>query len=216
MSRWPRRALGTLWAAAQWVLAPGYRLLLVRALRTHFDCSRPGRWLDVGCGGRSLAAGVLPGWLVGLDCNQAILPHGAVCGSADALPFAAESFDGVVCFGLLHHLDDSTAPHALAEMRRVARAGAPILVFDAVRPRAPWRRPLAAWLRALDRGRHVRPEPQLRRLLADAAYTASPAVTYAWTGLEGGFATACGGEKPAAPGSAASGSRAHNEPASPR
>jgi SAM-dependent methyltransferase len=198
MSRWPRRALGALWAAAQWLLAPGYRPLLVRALRTHFDCSRPGRWLDVGCGERSIAAGVLPGWLVGLDCNRAVLRQGAVCGTAGTLPFAAQSFDGVVCFGLLHHLDDSTARQSLAEMRRVARVGAPILVFDAVRPRAPWQRPLAAWLRTIDRGRHVRPEPLLRRLLADRAYTVSPSVTYAWTGLEGGFATAIGcGEKPA-------------------
>lgn len=39
--------------------------------------------------------------------------------SADALPFAAASFDAVSCWELLHHLDDPTA--AVAEMLRVAR-----------------------------------------------------------------------------------------------
>lgn len=191
-----RRPAQALWAAAQWALAPGYRSLLARGLRAHFDRSRPGLWLDIGCGPRSMAAGVLPGRIVGVDVERAVLRDDpasgvqGVCASAAALPFAAQSFDGVVCFGLLHHLDDGEVRRALAEMRRVARPGATVLVFDAVRPRPPWRRPLAALLRALDRGRHLRTETALRRLLEEGGCAVGPAATYAWTGLEGSFATA--------------------------
>jgi SAM-dependent methyltransferase len=184
-----------LWAAAQWLLAPGYEAMLRRTVREQLGPLGAGRWLDVGCGSGSRIAQALPGTLVGIDSAANVLYESRcddvayVCASATALPFEAANFDGVVCFGLLHHLDDADADTALAEMRRVARPGGVILVFDSVSPRSALRRPLAALLRALDRGRHIRDEAALRRLLESPGFDLGPRVTYSWTGLEGCWAT---------------------------
>ncbi len=200
MPGWLRRARYRLWAFTQWALAPGYQAMLQRQICQRFAGLPPGRWLDVGCAGSSVLAGLLPGWVVGLDLNRASLAQASsprqfkVCGNALALPFADQSFDGVVCFGLLHHLDDHQAKTALAEMQRVARAAAPVLVFDAVRPATPWRQPLAHLLRAMDRGRHMRSRQALPALVQACGLTPEPVACYAWTGLE-----ACWAFRPLAP-----------------
>jgi ubiquinone/menaquinone biosynthesis C-methylase UbiE len=151
----------------------------------------PGRWLDIGCGPRSLVAHTLPGTLFGIDCNMEMLRgagrHGAICytcGNATTLPFGAESFDGVVSFGMLHHLNDTDADRALCEMQRVTRPGGIVMVFDSVRPVSAARRPVAALLRAIDCGRHVRNEAALSHLLNLHEFEISRRITYSWTGLE--------------------------------
>ena len=90
----------------------------------------------------------------------------AVVGSADALPFPAQSFDSVWTIGLLHHLPDSAAAQTIGEMVRVCRPGGVVVVVDAVLPLSAWRRPLAYLLRRLDRGRFVRAEEPLQSMLA--------------------------------------------------
>lgn len=94
--------------------------------------------LDVGCG---------PGWwvqeiqraglqAVGLDLTPGFL-RGArsqtgldvfVAGTVTALPFETASFDGALCWYVLHHLPDEHARRALHEIRRVVRPGAPVLI----------------------------------------------------------------------------------------
>jgi ubiquinone/menaquinone biosynthesis C-methylase UbiE len=181
--------------AAQWMLAPRFGSTLRRTVRAQMEPLGAGRWLDVGCGPRSGIARTLPGTLVGIDHAAELLRETqrdgvlCVCASATALPFTAESFDGVVCFGLLHHLNDAEGDAALAEMRRVTRAGGVVLVFDNVSPRSTAQRPLAALLRALDRGRHIRDENALHRLLDRNGFNPGPRLTYSWTGLEGRWAT---------------------------
>ncbi len=186
------RAVVAGWSAVQWLLAPGYREFQLELVQTHLGVTGGGRWLNVGCGSRPLGGTRSPlpaGQLVGVDLAPAAprLINGwlPVRASADLLPFPDHSFDGVFCFGLLHHLDERQAPMALAEMRRVLRPGGVALVFDAVTPRSALRRPLASLLRALDRGRYMRPESALHDLLAEAGFRPGPRMTYAWTGLEG-------------------------------
>ncbi len=168
--------------------------MLRRTVRDQMGPLGAGRWLDVGCGPRARIAHTLPGTLVGIDCAGDVLRatrHDGViriCARATALPFADESFDGVVCVGLLHHVSDADAGTALAEMRRVVRTDGIVLVFDGVRPRSARRRPLAALLRSLDRGRHVRDDTALRRLLDQNGFSADSRTTYSWTGLEGCWA----------------------------
>jgi SAM-dependent methyltransferase len=197
MSSAPARAVVALWQTAQWFAAPRGGAMIRRALRAHVGTTA-GRWLDVGCGPRSLAGGALAGTIVGLDrkaFGKRWSTRGEtvfVCGDAIALPFGSHCFDGVFCLGLLHHLDDSDANLTLAEMRRVARPGAVLLIFDAVRPDSALRRPLAAMLRACDRGRHVRTESAFRRLLTAQGFAVGARKTYAWTGLEGCIAVAQG------------------------
>ena len=93
--------------------------------------------LDIGCGtGRDLA------WLgsqgvdaIGADLSvgmlqQARLITGCPLVQADMLqlPFGEGSFSGVWCMAALLHLPKKDVPGALAEMRRVAVTGAPLLV----------------------------------------------------------------------------------------
>ena len=183
-----------LWLAAQWLLAPSFNTTIRRVVREQMAPLGSGRWLDVGCGPRSLVAQSLPGTLVGIDSVTELLletQHDGVicvCASAAALPFAAARFDGVVCFGLLHHLNDTDADLALVEMRRVLRTDGIILLLDNVRPSSVVRRPFAALLRALDRGGHIRTEDALRRLLARRGFHLGPRFTYSWVGLEGCWA----------------------------
>jgi ubiquinone/menaquinone biosynthesis C-methylase UbiE len=183
------------WEAVQRLLAPDYEAMLRRTVRDRLGAHGPGRWLDAGCGPRVYALQSLPGTLVGIDSAAAVLRTAqrngvvCVCGSTTALPFAEESFDGVVCFGLLHHLSDEDADTSLTEMRRVTRPGGSVVLFDNVKPVSAIHRPLAALLRALDRGRNVRTEAEFRHLLAGHGFSIGPPITYAWAGLEGCWAT---------------------------
>ena len=187
------RAVVASWSAVQWLLAPGYCKLQLKLVQAHIGAIGQGRWLDVGCGPRHIGATRSPlpaGQLVGVDLAPPLAPRLIngwlpACASADLLPFPDQIFDGVFCFGLLHHLDERQALMALAEMRRVLRPGGVALVFDAVTPRSALRRPLAALLRALDRGRYMRPESALHDLLGEKGFRPGPRMTYAWTGLEG-------------------------------
>lgn len=109
--------------------------------------------LDVGCGhGRLSAALARRGAKVtAVDPEQAAVDAArkAVPGArieqagAEAMPFDDASFDGVVILNSLHHVPGAKLAAALAEMARVARPGAPIVVveplaqgtfFDAMRP----------------------------------------------------------------------------------
>ncbi|MBI4498776.1 MAG: class I SAM-dependent methyltransferase [Chloroflexi bacterium] len=95
------------------------------------------RVLEVGCG-RGVGAQILrdrgAGEVVAFDLDQAMLalararcrqqggaPVHLLLASATALPFAAQSFDAVVEFGVLHHIPDWKG--ALREVARVLRPG---------------------------------------------------------------------------------------------
>jgi|WetSurMetagenome_2_1015567.scaffolds.fasta_scaffold503360_1 ubiquinone/menaquinone biosynthesis C-methylase UbiE len=179
-----------LWLAVQFIIAPRWTTTIRRIVRERMAPLGTGQWLDVGCGPRSVIAQTLPGTLVAIDSSVEIrheTDHNRIhyiCGNATALPFAAKSFDGVVCFGVLHHLNDTDAVSALGEMRRLIRPGGIIMILDSVRPVSDAHRPLAALLRALDRGRYTRNEAALRRLLDHHGFDAGRRITYSWTGLE--------------------------------
>ena len=179
----------------QRLAAPGasraLRAMIVRWLARH---PPPGHCLDVGCGPESWlrCVGVQAS---GVDLSPEFVAEfrrrggEAVVGGATALPFADGAFDSVWCFGLLHHLADDAARRAVAEMQRVTRAGGCTVVFDAVLPRSAWRRPVAALLRRLDRGRWMRSEAALTSLLTPRAEWECGRLTYSLTGLEGLLAT---------------------------
>lgn len=116
------------------------------------------RVLDVGCGTGVAALAAVGragsgGQVTGIDINPAMLAVARrksatvrwIEAPAEALPFADESFDAVLCQFALMFLADRTA--ALREMRRVLRPGGRIalLVWDAVE-RTPGYRDLVALL----------------------------------------------------------------------
>ncbi len=172
----------------QAILAPGAVAVLSAQARGILAATE-GPVLDVGGGYNSplLRAGIRP---VGVDIDPArarVHGHSAAAVAADAalLPFVDGAFAAAVSIGLLHHLTDQAARRAILEMMRVVRPGGPVAVFDGVLPAARWRRPLASLIRALDHGRHMRGEPQLRALFDGIPGWHYQRMTYAMTGLEG-------------------------------
>jgi SAM-dependent methyltransferase len=172
------------------IFAPGAEAAIVRRIAALLAQLPPaGRLLDVGCGPHSWLSrvGLHP---VGADVSLSYLRRytaggeAAVAASADALPVAAHSFDGVWSIGLLHHLPDPAAAATLTEMVRACRPGGYVAVFDAVLPRAAWRRPVASAIRRCDRGRFMRGESALRALLPSGFDWHCDRFTYAATGLE--------------------------------
>ena len=145
-----------------------------------------GACLDVGCGPVPRMRGA-----VGVDVSEPFVQTVRRAGGtaeaacATALPFGDGTFAVVWSFGLLHHLPDEAARLAVGEMRRVTGVGGWTVIFDAVRPHAAWRRPLAALLRAADRGRWMRSQSALEALLRPFGHWQRERLTYAWTGLEG-------------------------------
>ena len=144
--------------------------------------------LDVGCGFLSPLIFANLG-TIGVDINperaRAHAGPAAVAADATALPFADGGFAVVASMGLLHHLEDTQARQAIAEMVRVASPGGVIAIFDGVRPVSWPQRPFAALIRSLDFGRHMRNEAGLRVLFTNRAAWRFERMTYARTGLEG-------------------------------
>jgi ubiquinone/menaquinone biosynthesis C-methylase UbiE len=95
------------------------RRLFTRDLARHFH----GQVLDVGCGiGEFLgfykaSTGVDPNPLLVSECRQR--GHQVSIGVAESLPFASQSFDGVLISNVLEHLDHPAA--AVSEGARVLR-----------------------------------------------------------------------------------------------
>lgn len=156
---------------AQTLLAPRGRTDVAARMRSLIESlPKAEPLLDVGCGPSSWlwAVGRRP---VGADLSPAYLRpwarlgEHAVVASADRLPFHSHTFGGVWSIGLLHHLDDDRARRTIREMLRVCRVGGYVAILDAVTPRSAWRRPVASFLRRIDRGGFVRGEEDFCRLI---------------------------------------------------
>ena len=85
------------------------------------------RVLDAGCG-----EGVLVEEYAGRLAIEGVDPNytsaNVRTGSVTALPYAAASFDRALCLDVLEHLTLEEQPKALAELHRVLRRGAELLV----------------------------------------------------------------------------------------
>ena len=118
--------------------------------------SMPGLAVDIGCGPGQILLKLstrLPEWkFIGIDRSLAMirlarktqesspscsLPSAVanlcfLAGNAASLPFRDASFDLILCNSVLHHISDPS--RLFSEIRRVAKAGAAILVRDLRRP----------------------------------------------------------------------------------
>lgn len=176
--------------AVQHLFAPGGEASLTRYIAALAQAlPADGPLLDVGCGPRSWLwrVGLRP---VGVDIEPSYVKAYAEAGgqarlgSADAIPHDDASFAGVWSIGVLHHLPDRAVTGAIREAIRVCRPGGYVAILDAVLPASAWRRPLAACIRRLDRGRHMRRERDLRALLDPFGGWTYTRFTYSATGLE--------------------------------
>jgi SAM-dependent methyltransferase len=178
------------YALAQKLLAPGAEHALTHHIREMLSSLPIGDpLLDLGCGPQSWLSclGLTP---VGLDLNSSYmkayqnLGGSGIVATAAKVPFRDESFVGVWSIGLLHHLPDDIARAALTEAIRVCRPCGYVVILDAVVPPSVWRRPLAAFIRRLDRGAFMRSEEAIWALLPGRDKWNSTRFTYAATGLE--------------------------------
>jgi ubiquinone/menaquinone biosynthesis C-methylase UbiE len=154
---------------SQAILAPGRDRRVSSLLHDLLRDVDPGsKVLDVGCGPSSLLSwvGIQP---IASDLSEPYMREyaqrsglPAVVNSADALPFASQSFDSVWSFALIHHLPDDIAKKTLSGLVRVCKVEGFVIVVDAVMPLSPWARPLPYIIRKFDCGRFVRRELELR------------------------------------------------------
>ncbi|MFC3693345.1 class I SAM-dependent methyltransferase [Chenggangzhangella methanolivorans] len=96
--------------------------------------------LDAGCGHGRLAAALLGrgAGVAAVDPDAAAVSAARTAApaarveqaSAEALPFPDASFDGVVMLNSLHHVPVASQAGALAEMGRVAKPGAPVVIVE--------------------------------------------------------------------------------------
>lgn len=182
--------LPVIYKATQTILAPGGEICLRKKIKYLVkQCAIEHNLLDVGCGPAS--------WLwyeeldpIGLDLSfsyaSSFAAHGKkmIVGSAEKIPFDSATFASVWCIGLLHHLNNEMAADTVKEMVRVCRPNGYIFVMDAVLPRKSWQRPVASFIRQMDRGSFMRHQFQLTALLPDKRNWKIKRYTYAATGLE--------------------------------
>jgi SAM-dependent methyltransferase len=102
---------------------------VIEFLNAHLARASNARVLDIGCGYGDMLADAEAKTRIGLDVNLSALSYATgrapgsrfVLGSVNELPFAKDSFDGVICSEVLEHLD---RPDELArEIVRVTRPG---------------------------------------------------------------------------------------------
>jgi SAM-dependent methyltransferase len=109
----------------------------VAQVRQALGGARPALGLDVGCGVGLYAEAVAQAIgcpVVGVDASPPALRQapGGRLAAADAqhLPFHDGTFDFAYTINMVHHLKRGEQERALAEIGRVLRPGAPLLVFE--------------------------------------------------------------------------------------
>jgi SAM-dependent methyltransferase len=112
---------------------------VAEAIAKHYGLKSGDRLLDVGCGKGFLLhelASAVPGLIVaGLDISPYAIAHAhenvrdmVIEGNATALPYDDGAFDVVISLGTLHNLGAADLDVALAEIQRVAKRGAYVMV----------------------------------------------------------------------------------------
>ncbi|MBK9710550.1 MAG: methyltransferase domain-containing protein [Kouleothrix sp.] len=135
--------------------------------------SDPGRreFLDFGCGTGEFAPCFPPAHYLGVDLAPRYIRFAArsyhgrfAIASGSALGLAAGRFDAALVLGVFHHMPDDLARTTVAELHRVLKPGATLLVMEDIPPPDPWNVAghLMHWL---DRGGFIRTEAEYRALL---------------------------------------------------
>lgn len=159
---------------------------IARDIVNHFKLTKCSKILDIGCAKGFLVKdlmSVCPGLEVfGLDISRYATAHAEpeardrlVVGTADALPFADDTFDAVVAINTLHNLEGSRLKTALREIERLAPGRAYVQV-DAYRTEAE-RDVFLGWV--LTAVTFLKPE-EWTTLFAEVGYTGD----YNWTILD--------------------------------
>ncbi|MCA8971218.1 MAG: class I SAM-dependent methyltransferase [Planctomycetes bacterium] len=138
-----------------------------------------GSVLDVPCGAGRLAELVdeFDGTWIGADLSASMLEqarlsgaHGLLRARVDALPFAQDTFDTVICFRFLHHLRPRDQLVVLRELARVARRAIIVSAFSRLSLHG-MRRRLSHWIRRSEPGRFALSLSELDGAMRDAGFS---------------------------------------------
>lgn len=160
-----------LWNVLRWIVEAGFhgeRAVIARELGPLMVDGQA--FLDFGCGTGEFAGEFPADRYVGVDLTQTYVQFagatrpgrfGVMDGSA--LAFSDARFDAALVLGVFHHLPDQIVRASVAELYRVLKPGAKLLVIEDVPPPTPWNVPghLMHWL---DRGDHIRSDADYRAL----------------------------------------------------
>lgn len=134
-------------------------------------------FLDFGCGTGEFAPCFPAAHYTGIDLARQYLTYANqtydgrfVALSVDALPFAPAHFDAALILGVLHHLPDDVVRRAVAELHRVLKLGAVVLVMEDIPPPHVWNVAGHA-MHWLDRGGFIRSDAEYRALFDDFTVT---------------------------------------------
>lgn len=166
LSRTPR-----LWNILRWIVEAGFHgehQVIARELEPFRDPQR--RFLDFGCGTGEFAADFPPERYLGMDLTREYVQYAGAMRSGtysvmdgSALGIEVSSFDAALVLGVFHHLSDELVRASIAELHRVLKDGATLLVMEDVPPPTIWNVPghVMHWL---DRGDHIRSDADYRAL----------------------------------------------------
>jgi SAM-dependent methyltransferase len=129
-------------------------------------------FLDFGCGTGEFAPCFPAAHYTGIDLSRTYLSYAArtyegrfVALSVDAMPFPPATFDAALVLGVIHHLPDSVARRAVAELHRALKPGATALVMEDIPPPDLWNVAGHA-MHWLDRGGFIRSDADYRALFS--------------------------------------------------
>ncbi|MGQ9547220.1 MAG: class I SAM-dependent methyltransferase [Roseiflexus sp.] len=129
------------------------------------------QFLDFGCGTGEFSICFPPESYTGVDIAWHYIHYAAhrrpgryAVMSGAGLGFASGSFDGALVLGVFHHLPDDLVRTALADLHRVLRSGATLLVMEDIPSPRPWN-VLGHLMHRLDRGDYIRHDDAYRALM---------------------------------------------------
>jgi SAM-dependent methyltransferase len=160
-----------LWMFLRSIVEDGFRgekAAIERELRP-WDHVGTRQFLDFGCGTGGFAGCFPPGTYTGFDPAQHYIryagrnTHGRFAVMlGQELGFNAKYFDAALVLGVFHHLPTELGRAAAAELHRVLKPGATLLVMEDVDP-AWWNIP-GHLMHLIDRGKFIRSDADYRAL----------------------------------------------------
>ncbi len=161
------------WNVLRRVVEDGFRgekQVIARELDPWRDAGRR-EFLDFGCGTGEFAPCFPPGHYTSVDVARYYIRFAGrrhagrfAVASGAALGLAGQRFDAALVVGVFHHMPDELVRASVAELHRVLRPGATMLVMEDTPPPDPWN--VAGHLmHRLDRGGFIRTDAAYRALL---------------------------------------------------
>jgi SAM-dependent methyltransferase len=148
----------------------GEKAVIARELEPWRDAGER-RFLDFGCGTGEFAPCFPPQSYTGLDVAPHYIrfaararPGSYMVSSGASAGLRGASFDAALVLGVFHHLPDDLVRDSAAELHRVLKPGATLLVMEDIAPPSRWNVAGHA-MHWLDRGGHIRSDDDYRALL---------------------------------------------------